>query len=89
MPELVTIVLLSIFSVVDITPVVAPPSFDRTFCSKEGIFKRVLERYMRSQLSYAEKALNQPASRGLAEQTLLPLADLIRTRVSALADSWI
>ena len=55
---------------------IAPPSFYFAFGSKEGLFKRVLEQYMRSRLSYAEDALNQPTARGVAEQTLLRLADL-------------
>jgi AcrR family transcriptional regulator len=55
---------------------ITPPSFYHAFGSKEGLFKRVLERYMRNRLSYAEDALNQPTSRGVAEQTLLRLADL-------------
>jgi AcrR family transcriptional regulator len=55
---------------------VTPPSFYHAFGSKEGLFRLVLEQYMRNRLSYAEDALNQPTSRGVAEQTLLRLADL-------------
>jgi AcrR family transcriptional regulator len=55
---------------------ITPPSFYFAFGSKEGLFKRVLEQYLRNRLSYAEDALNQPTSRGVAEQTLLRLADL-------------
>jgi AcrR family transcriptional regulator len=55
---------------------VTPPSFYFAFGSKEGLFRRVLEQYMRTRLSHAEDALNQPDARGVAEQTLLRLADL-------------
>jgi AcrR family transcriptional regulator len=55
---------------------VTPPSFYFAFGSKEGLFKQVLERYMRTRLSGAEDALNQPTAREVAEQTLLRLADL-------------
>jgi AcrR family transcriptional regulator len=55
---------------------ITPPSFYHAFGSKEGLFKRVLEQYLRSRLSYAEDALNQPTSRDVAEQTLIRLADL-------------
>ncbi len=55
---------------------ITPPSFYFAFGSKEGLFKRVLEQYLRNRLSYAEDALNEPTSRGVAEQTLLRLADL-------------
>jgi AcrR family transcriptional regulator len=55
---------------------VTPPSFYFAFGSKEGLFKRVLEQYMRNRLSYAEDALNLPTSREVAEQMLLRLTDL-------------
>src|ERR1700754_844842 len=55
---------------------VTPPSFYFAFGSKEGLFKRVLEQYMRTRLSYAEDALSQPTAREVAEQTLLRLAQL-------------
>jgi len=55
---------------------ITPPSFYFAFGSKDGLFKRVLEHYMRTRLSYAEEALNEPTARGVAEQTLLRLADL-------------
>src|ERR1700734_3184918 len=55
---------------------IAPPSFYYAFGSKEGLFKRVLEHYSRTRLSYAEDALNEPTAKGVAEQMLLRLADL-------------
>ena len=55
---------------------ITPPSFYFAFGSKEGLFMKVLEHYMRTRLSYAEDALNQPTARGVAEQMLLRLADL-------------
>lgn len=55
---------------------ITPPSFYFAFDSKEGLFKRVLENYVRTRLSYAEEALNEPTARGVAEQMLLRLADL-------------
>jgi AcrR family transcriptional regulator len=55
---------------------ITPPSFYFAFGSKDGLFRRVLEHYMRTRLSYAEEALNEPTARGVAEQTLHRLADL-------------
>ena len=65
-------------SLADLTSAMAitPPSFYFAFGSKEGLFNRVLEHYARTRLSYAEAALNEPTARGVAEQTLLRLADL-------------
>ncbi|WP_158918475.1 TetR/AcrR family transcriptional regulator [Caulobacter sp. S45] len=55
---------------------ITPPSFYYAFSSKYGLFKRVLEHYTTTRLSYAEDALNQPTARDVAEQTLLRLVDL-------------
>src|SRR5580698_6372860 len=55
---------------------ITPPSFYFAFGSKDGLFKRVLEHYTRTRLSYAEEALNEPTARGVAEQTLFRLAEL-------------
>jgi AcrR family transcriptional regulator len=65
-------------SLADLTQAIGitPPSFYFAFGSKDGLFKRVLEHYVRTRLSYAEDALNEPTARGVAEQTLLRLAEL-------------
>lgn len=55
---------------------ITPPSFYFAFGSKEKLFRRVLEQYIRNRLGYAEEAINQPTARGVAEQTLRRLADL-------------
>jgi AcrR family transcriptional regulator len=55
---------------------ITPPSFYFAFGSKDGLFKRVLERYLETRLSYAEEALNQPTARGVAELMLHRMADL-------------
>jgi AcrR family transcriptional regulator len=55
---------------------ITPPSLYFAFGSKEGLFRKVLEHYVRTRLGYAEEALNQPTARDVAEQMLLRLADL-------------
>jgi AcrR family transcriptional regulator len=55
---------------------ITPPSFYFAFGSKEGLFRKVLEHYLRTRLGYAEEALNQPTAPDVAKQMLLRLADL-------------
>jgi AcrR family transcriptional regulator len=55
---------------------ITPPSFYFAFGSKEGLFKRVLEHYLKTRLSQAEEALSQPTARKVAELMLHRLADL-------------
>jgi AcrR family transcriptional regulator len=55
---------------------ITPPSFYFAFGSKEGLFKRALQHYYKTRLSRAERAFDQPTSRGLAEFMLYCLADL-------------
>ncbi|CAB3754029.1 HTH-type transcriptional repressor ComR [Paraburkholderia solisilvae] len=55
---------------------ITPPSFYFAFGSKEGLFKRVLKHYSDTRLGWAEEALQQPTSRGVAECMLYRLADL-------------
>jgi AcrR family transcriptional regulator len=55
---------------------ITPPSFYFAFGSKESLFKRVLEHYLETRLSWAEQALSEPTARGVAELMLYRLADL-------------
>src|SRR5215510_11614906 len=55
---------------------ITPPSFYFAFGSKDGLFIRVLERYLETRLRYAEESLNEPTSRRVAEVMLYRLADL-------------
>jgi len=55
---------------------ITPPSFYFAFGSKEGLFRKVLDHYRHTRLSYAEDALNQPTARQVAEQMLIRLADI-------------
>jgi AcrR family transcriptional regulator len=55
---------------------ITPPSFYNAFGSKEDLFKKVLDHYRSSRLSYAEDALNLPSAREVAEQMLTRLAHL-------------
>ena len=65
-------------SVADLTQAmgITPPSFYFAFGSKDGLFLRVLERYLTTRLSYAEEALNEPTAREVAEVMLYRMADL-------------
>jgi AcrR family transcriptional regulator len=54
---------------------VTPPSFYFAFGSKDGVFKRMLERYVEGYLGYAEEALSQPTARAVAETMLYRMAD--------------
>jgi AcrR family transcriptional regulator len=55
---------------------VTPPSFYHEFGSKEGLFRRVLERYRATRLQIADDALNCSTAREVAEQMLTRLAKL-------------
>jgi AcrR family transcriptional regulator len=55
---------------------VTPPSFYYEFGSKDGLFKRVLDNYFSTRLSWAEEALRESSARGVAEVMLHRLADL-------------
>jgi AcrR family transcriptional regulator len=55
---------------------ITPPSFYYEFGSKDGLFKRVLDNYFATRLSWAEEALQEPTARGVAEVMLHRLADL-------------
>src|SRR6202012_277784 len=65
-------------SLADLTAAIGitPPSFYFAFGSKEGLFRKVLDHYRASRLSYAEEALDRPTAREAAEQMLLRLAEL-------------
>jgi AcrR family transcriptional regulator len=55
---------------------ITPPSFYYEFGSKDGLFKRVLDNYFATRLSWAEEALQEPTARGVAQVMLHRLADL-------------
>jgi AcrR family transcriptional regulator len=55
---------------------ITPPSFYFAFGSKEGLFRKVLEKYRTDRLKWAEAALDCAAAREVAEQMLLRLAKL-------------
>jgi AcrR family transcriptional regulator len=54
---------------------ITPPSFYFAFGSKEGLFKKVLDRYVSGQMGYFGDALQQPTARGVVERLLHGFAD--------------
>jgi AcrR family transcriptional regulator len=65
-------------SLADLTDAIGitPPSLYHEFGSKEGLFRRALERYIVTRLRWAEDALECPTAREVAEQMLTRLAVL-------------
>jgi AcrR family transcriptional regulator len=55
---------------------IKPPSFYFAFGSKEDLFRKVLEKYRETRLTYAEEALDRATAREVAEQMLMRLAEL-------------
>jgi AcrR family transcriptional regulator len=55
---------------------ITPPSFYYEFGSKDGLFKRVLDNYFATRVSWAEEALQELTAHGVAEVMLHRLADL-------------
>lgn len=53
---------------------ITPPSFYFAFGSKEGLFRKVLDKYRVERLEHAEDALNCETAREVAEQMLFRLA---------------
>ena len=51
-------------------------SLYKAFESKEGLFRRVLDRYVRHRLAFRESALLQPTPRSIAESLLNGIVDL-------------
>jgi AcrR family transcriptional regulator len=55
---------------------ITPPSFYFAFGSKEGLFRKVIERYYMGDLVHTEEAFREPTARAVAERLLYAYADL-------------
>lgn len=55
---------------------ITPPSFYHAFGSKEGLFRKVMQRYRETRLDYAEDAVNCATAREVAETMLSRWAEL-------------
>ena len=56
---------------------ISPPSFYFAFGSKEGLFKKVIERYLAEQGRIAEAAFRKPTARAVATHFLRGYADVV------------
>ena len=56
---------------------ITPPSFYFAFGSKEGLFKKVIERYYAGQSKIADAAFREPTARAIATRFLRGFADVI------------
>ncbi len=56
---------------------ITPPSFYFAFGGKEGLFKKVIERYYAEQSKIAEAAFREPTARGVATRFLRGFADVL------------
>jgi AcrR family transcriptional regulator len=56
---------------------ISPPSFYFAFGSKEGLFKKVIERYFAKQSKIAEAAFRKPTPRAVATHFLNGYADML------------
>ena len=56
---------------------ISPPSFYFAFGSKEGLFKKVIERYFAEQNKIAEAAFRKPTPRAVATHFLNGYADML------------
>ncbi len=56
---------------------ISPPSFYFAFGSKEGLFKKVIERYFAEQSEIAEAAFRKPTPRAVAKHFLYGYADVL------------
>ena len=56
---------------------ITPPSFYFAFGSKEGLFKKVIERYYAEQSKIVEAAFREPSARGVAARFLRGFADVL------------
>jgi AcrR family transcriptional regulator len=59
---------------------ITPPSFYSAFGSKEGLFKKVVDRYQHGHLGFFGEALAQETPRAVAEGVLYGLANAYTTR---------
>lgn len=55
---------------------ITPPSFYFAFGSKDGLFIKVVEHYLKTRMAYAEEALHQLTAREVAETMLYRMAEL-------------
>jgi AcrR family transcriptional regulator len=55
---------------------ITPPSFYFAFESKDGLFRKVIEHYVKTYLGFIEGAFRQPTARGVAETMLYGCADV-------------
>ena len=62
---------------------ITPPSFYFAFGSKEGLFKRVIERYFAEQGDTLEAACREPTARAVASRFLYGHADMFTDRSHA------
>src|SRR5205085_6998653 len=53
------------------------PSLYAAFGSKEGLFRKALDRYAEGPAAYVLEALNEPTARAVAERLLAGSADLL------------
>src|SRR5215467_221122 len=56
------------------------PSLYAAFGDKQGLFRKVLDRYFDGPAAYMREALNQPTARAVIEQLLQGTADLLTNR---------
>src|SRR5438046_1552965 len=56
------------------------PSLYAAFGSKEGLFRRALDRYAEGPAAYVREALNEPTARAVAERLLGGTIDLVTDR---------
>ncbi|HEX4114129.1 MAG TPA: TetR/AcrR family transcriptional regulator [Stellaceae bacterium] len=59
---------------------ISPPSFYFAFKNKEGLFKRVIERYFAEQTEGVEAACQEPTARTVAARLLNSYADVLTDR---------
>lgn len=66
-------------SLTDLTKTIgiSPPSFYFAFGSKEGLFKKVIERYLNEQAKIAETAFRKPTARAVAKHFLRGYASVL------------
>lgn len=62
---------------------ITPPSFYFAFGSKEGLFRKVIERYYMGELLHSEEAFRERTARAVVERLLYGYADLQTSSVHA------
>ena len=56
------------------------PSLYAAFGSKEELFRKALDRYVKGPAAYVREALNEPTARGVADRLLSGTIDLVTDR---------